>query len=127
MSARSPTTATLGAGAGRAPMRAPSAPGVGPVATGGDETCIVDAQHVASCVGRSSYGQNGGAPGEAHAPVLADGRTDWLQLVAGGSHACGMTSDGATHCWGFNSEGEVGDSTELDRQTPVTAGTGFAR
>ena len=109
------------------PMRVTSAPTVGALGTGGDETCVVDAQHVASCVGRGSYGQNGGSAGEVHAPVLADGRTDWTQIVAGGTHVCAMTSDGATHCWGLNSEGEVGDGSELDRQAPVTAGTGFVR
>ena len=37
-------------------------------------------------------------------------------IVAGGTHACALTSDGGVKCWGENGLGQLGDGTN----TPAT-------
>ena len=34
-------------------------------------------------------------------------------------HSCAVLSGGAVKCWGHNSEGELGDGTEIHRPAPV--------
>jgi alpha-tubulin suppressor-like RCC1 family protein len=44
---------------------------------------------------------------------------DWVQVVVGRAHTCGLRADGSAWCWGENEEGQLGDGTTLDRATPV--------
>jgi alpha-tubulin suppressor-like RCC1 family protein len=36
-----------------------------------------------------------------------------------GSHTCGVTTDGAVYCWGFNGRGQLGDNSGTDQYAPV--------
>ncbi len=40
-------------------------------------------------------------------------------MAAGGFHACGVASGGATYCWGLNNWGQLGDGTYLARHEPT--------
>lgn len=40
-------------------------------------------------------------------------------LAAGREHACGLTTTGAAHCWGYNRGGGLGDGTGAVSSTPV--------
>jgi alpha-tubulin suppressor-like RCC1 family protein len=46
-------------------------------------------------------------------------------LKAGRGHACGLTSGGAAYCWGYNHEGQVGDSSTTTRLAPVAVAGGL--
>jgi len=97
------------------------------LATAMDQTCIVDDSHHVMCTGRNAMGQLGSDPGEAHAPVRTDARSDWTAIASGDSHACGIAG-GTTTCWGLNSEGELGDGDQFDQEAPVVSGGGtYAR
>lgn len=39
-------------------------------------------------------------------------------LSTSGKHACGIDAQGQVHCWGTNDYGELGDGTDVARQTP---------
>ena len=65
------------------------------------------------------------APAEPVAPVVASPAGSLAlsasasQVSAGSNHTCAVTSDGGVVCWGFNSSGQVGDGTRVQRNSPV--------
>jgi len=92
------------------------------VAAADDQTCVVDVTGHVGCSGRDDLGQLGVTavpPGPVLVPTRADSRADWSSIVAGGAHVCASVTSGAYYCWGLNSEGELGDGTRVDQQSPV--------
>jgi alpha-tubulin suppressor-like RCC1 family protein len=53
--------------------------------------------------------------------VLAN---DWLTTTTGGSHQCGIRSDGTLWCWGNNQNGQLGLGDTQRRVWPTQVGTG---
>ncbi len=43
----------------------------------------------------------------------------FASISAGSFHACGIKSDSTAYCWGWNSRGQLGDSSNTQRTTPV--------
>lgn len=104
------------------------------VASGGgtispsDATQTTNSSGVASTSGwslGSTAGTNtltASASGLSGSPLTltATGTTFQVQrIVAGGNHACALTSAGAAYCWGLNDFGQLGDGTTFNRDTPV--------
>ena len=49
-------------------------------------------------------------------------------LSSGYSHTCSILDDGSVSCWGYNSDGQLGDGTATDRYTPTqTSSLGSGR
>jgi len=76
----------------------------------------------AYCWGFNEVGQLGsGDPQlysrEALGPVY--GGQSFTHLISGYDHVCGLTSDGAAFCWGWNAGGQLGDGTITSRFAPV--------
>lgn len=46
----------------------------------------------------------------------------FIQLSAGNQHTCGVATDNRAYCWGWNSDGQLGDGTTTNRLTPVAIG-----
>ena len=42
-----------------------------------------------------------------------------LEIAANHGHSCALTASKATHCWGYNAYGQVGDGTIDVRVAPV--------
>jgi len=59
-------------------------------------------------------------PTPASKPVIT-------QIAAGGNHSLVLFSDGSLYAWGNNSYGQLGDGTNISRNTPVLIGTGFTQ
>jgi alpha-tubulin suppressor-like RCC1 family protein len=86
-------------------------PSFASLAAGGGHVCGIDVQGDAWCWGANSFGQFGDGtrreranPGRVSAP---DG-VRFKQLALGGSHSCGLATDGRVFCWGHNGLGQVG-------------------
>ena len=71
--------------------------------------------------GRNNEGQlgDGNSPTAASTPVQVSGLTDATAIAGGGQHSLALKSDGTVWAWGYNIEGQLGDGTNTDIDTPV--------
>ena len=56
-------------------------------------------------------------------PAAVTGGPVWSRLAVGGSHTCGLTTEGDVYCWGDNLDGQLGDGSTTDRHAPVAVAT----
>jgi alpha-tubulin suppressor-like RCC1 family protein len=47
---------------------------------------------------------------------------DYIDVVSGDSHSCGLREDWSVWCWGFNYYGQLGDGSQNPSATPVQVG-----
>ena len=95
--------------------------GVASAAAGARHTCAVAGSGAVMCWGENHDGQLGdGTRVDRNAPVAVTGLAGGVKVVAAGErHTCAVTSDGKVLCWGNNHYGQLGDGTEVDRDSPV--------
>ena len=97
------------------------------ITAGAGHTCAVTADGTAYCWGFNLSGQLGigtfnTAPHTGPEQVAGDTRFAVLD-AGGGSYTCGLTAEGAAHCWGWNLFGQLGDGSTRDSNTPVAVST----
>jgi hypothetical protein len=93
---------------------------------GGDRhTCGLTSAGAAYCWGDNSYGQLGtttnsgtSTPNPTPTAVSVPSGVTFVSLAAGFYHTCGLTSAGAAYCWGQNSYGQLGTTTNTGTDTP---------
>ena len=51
---------------------------------------------------------------------------EFTAISGGASHTCGVSVDGEAYCWGSNADGQLGDGTGIDSNTPVGVAGEFA-
>lgn len=56
---------------------------------------------------------------EAAVPTRVGSDSDWVELAAGRHHVLARKSNGELWAWGENYDGQLGDGTREDRNTPV--------
>lgn len=114
------------------------------ISAGYRHTCALNANGKAYCWGYNSSGRLGdGTTTNSDVPVAvvngSEGFTNSgvLNITAGNNHTCAIDADGAAYCWGYNGQGQLGDSgANFTSSTPVavvntsgfssiTAGNGF--
>ena len=105
------------------------------LALGQGFTCALLDDGSIKCWGSDDDGRRGDGGGsgglETKSPPsttisLPAGRTA-TQISAGEAHACALLDDGSVVCWGRNIEGELGDGTTTQRNSPTATssfGTG---
>jgi hypothetical protein len=94
------------------------------LAGGADHTCAILDDGSVRCWGYNSNGQLGdGTNTDRNTPTALSswpsGRTA-VAITAGSYHTCAILDDGSVRCWGSNSDGQLGDGTTTDRNTPTT-------
>jgi alpha-tubulin suppressor-like RCC1 family protein len=50
----------------------------------------------------------------------SEGLSHVIEMSAGNTFVCALSSDGTSKCWGSNDDGKLGDNTQISRQTPVS-------
>jgi uncharacterized repeat protein (TIGR02543 family) len=95
--------------------------GVTLVAVGWRRTCALTISGGMKCWGSNAVGGLGdGTTYMRRTPVDVTGLSSGVTGIAvGDSHTCALTVGGGVKCWGYNDDGELGDSTTISRLTPV--------
>ena len=82
------------------------------VSTGEYHTCAILDDGSLKCWGRNIYGELGtGSTTQQTTPQtvnLGAGKTA-TSVSAGGTHTCASINDGTLKCWGYNSNGQLGN------------------
>jgi alpha-tubulin suppressor-like RCC1 family protein len=52
-------------------------------------------------------------------PTPITGAPPFVAVSAGDYHSCALTAAGTAYCWGDNEDGQVGDGTKANRNTPT--------
>lgn len=84
--------------------------------------CAATSAGVVYCWGSNGRGQlgNGQAGRSAYKPQKVQGLDKKVvHLDAGSQTTCAALDDGTAKCWGYNQRGQLGDSTLIDRSSPV--------
>ncbi len=92
------------------------------VSAGQDHTCGIYAT-AAYCWGLGADGEmgNGTTTTTNSAPVAVSGLGSGVaEISAGWFHTCARTTSGAAKCWGFGTDGELGNGASSNSSTPVT-------
>ncbi len=81
---------------------------------GGSHTCGLLNNGSVVCWGSNNYGQigNGSSGGYALNPVFVNTTESFVSIAAGGSHTCGLLTNGSMMCWGNNDYGQIGNGSK---------------
>ena len=101
------------------------------LSTGASHTCAVATGNTVYCWGSNAGGQLGGDAAEncftptgapypcSHRPIPIFGTLTFAMVSAGNQHTCALTTGQVAYCWGYNSNGQLGDATKSGSETPV--------
>ena len=83
--------------------------------------CAILSDRTVQCWGGNGDGQlgNGTTGGSSNVPVAVSGLTSVAKIASGFRHNCAIRTDNTVWCWGDNDDGQLGDNSTTDRNTPV--------
>ncbi len=97
--------------------------GVLDVCAGNYHSCALLADGTAKCWGYNTFGQAGtGSSSPATIPTPGSpvlGLTGAVAIQCGAYHSCATLANGTQKCWGYNTDGELGNSSTTASASPV--------
>lgn len=88
--------------------------------------CALAVDDTAWCWVDGHRGKVGDGQGSYHnTPFAVLGGNTYQEVVAGPTHACGVTGQGTVLCWGENGWGQLGTGTRADQFSPQPAAGGL--
>ena len=102
-------------------------PGLGKVkniSVTGNTFCTITLDDRVKCWGSNHYGQMGNGEISGVSDIISagpyvSGLSDIVSISAGFYHVCAVKSNGTIFCWGRNDQGQLGDSTNVQRPNPT--------
>ncbi|AXV10096.1 BNR repeat domain protein (plasmid) [Euzebya pacifica] len=84
-------------------------------------TCAIDTAGAMWCWGDGLRGQRGDGTTTRPqgTPVAVLGNITASRIAAGSNHTCAIDTTAAAWCWGWNSQGQLGDGMTQDQTSPV--------
>jgi alpha-tubulin suppressor-like RCC1 family protein len=91
------------------------------VAAGDEFSCALLTDGTAACWGLGEKGQRGDGTYNqvALVPVPVQGLVSATALAGGYGHACALLADRTMHCWGSNTNGQLGDPSSTGSSVPI--------
>lgn len=100
--------------------------GIEEITAGGKHACILNSQDRIKCWGENSSGQlgdgtlvNSSIPVDVKFGGKGKRKLRATSITAGGHHTCAITTQDKVKCWGLNSHGQVGQTSDNMASTPV--------
>lgn len=98
-----------------------ASPGIATAITaGGYNGCAITPKERLKCWGDNDYGQLGigASTDDEFKPVLVPDLENVKKVSSGDYHTCAVLKGGKLKCWGYNSNGQLGDGSTKERRTP---------
>ena len=103
------------------------------ISTGFEHTCGISSDGKTYCWGSNPDGKLGDGswiskyvPSLVNTSNLSPG-SSFITISAGGSHTCGISSDGQTYCWGSNDVAQLGTDSFSSQTIPTVVNTANLR
>jgi alpha-tubulin suppressor-like RCC1 family protein len=99
-----------------------SSSSIASIGAGTSFSCAVTKGGAVECWGLNGSGQLGnGGTTDSNVPVQVTGLTSGVASVAvGGAHACAVTMAGTLTCWGSDSQGQLGNNSNVNSSMPIS-------
>jgi len=96
---------------------------VAQVSAGGYHSCLLAGDGGVWCFGDNTYGQLGdGTNTPSNVPVqVSDFPGLVREICSGFDHNCAELTDGSVYCWGYGGDGQLGQGSFSNTDTPVLA------
>jgi hypothetical protein len=95
---------------------------------GYDTVCAIDEVDALHCWGANAEGQAGQndtpqAAVPSLSPLEVPSTVGWREVSTGDGHVCAIRMDGQLHCWGRNTDDQLGQADPGQIRTPTQVGT----